>query len=34
LTKGTFPAQDYTDFRDFLEQIATADGVVASLKKI
>lgn len=34
LTKGTFPAQDYTDFRDFLEQIATADGVVASLKKL
>lgn len=34
LTKGTFPAQDYTDFRDFLEQIASADGVVASLKKI
>ena len=34
LTKGTFPAQDYVDFRDFLEQISTADGVVASLKKI
>jgi transglutaminase-like putative cysteine protease len=34
LTKGTFPAQDYIDFRGFLEQIATADGVVASLKKI
>jgi transglutaminase-like putative cysteine protease len=34
LTKGTFPAGDYTDFRDFLEQISTADGVVASLKKM
>jgi len=34
LTKGTFPAQDYADFRDFLEQISTADEVVASLKKI
>jgi len=34
LTKGTFPAQEYVDFRDFLEQISTADGVVASLKKI
>jgi len=34
LTKGTFPAQGYVDFRDFLEQISTADEVVASLKKI
>lgn len=34
LIKGTFPAQDYVDFRDFLEQISTADGVVASLKKM
>jgi len=34
LIKGTFPAQDYTDFRDFLEQVSTADGVVVSLKKI
>ncbi len=30
--KGTFPASDYSEFRDFLEQVSTADNAVASLK--
>lgn len=34
LYKGTFPASDYSEFRDFLEQISTADNDVASLKLI
>ena len=34
LTKGIFPAQDYVEFRDFLEQILTADEAVVSMKKI
>ena len=33
LYKGTFPAEAYAEFRDFLEQIAAFDGAVASLKK-
>ncbi|MFZ4726229.1 MAG: DUF3857 domain-containing protein [Paludibacter sp.] len=33
LFKGDFPANSYTDFREFLEQIATADEAVVSLKK-
>ncbi len=33
LNKGTYPAEDYADFRDFLEQVSTADEVVANLKK-
>ena len=33
LFKGVFPAATYTDFREFLEQISTADCAVASLKK-
>jgi len=33
LTKGVYPAEAYADFRDFLEQISTADEAVASLKK-
>jgi len=34
LNKGVFPASAYTDYRDFLEKISTADGAVASLKKL
>ena len=33
LVKGTFPAEAYADFREFLEQVSTADEAVASLKK-
>jgi len=33
LTKGVYPAEAYAEFRDFLEQISTADEAVASLKK-
>jgi hypothetical protein len=33
LFKGDFPKEAYTEFRDFLEQVATADDAVASLKK-
>lgn len=32
LFKGTFPAEAYAEFRDFLEQIASSDGAVVSLK--
>ena len=33
LLKGAFPAEAYSEFRDFLEQISTEDNAVASLKK-
>jgi Transglutaminase-like enzymes, putative cysteine proteases len=33
LYKGIFPPDAYADFRDFLEQIASNDGAVVSLKK-
>jgi len=33
LIKGIFPPEAYSEFRDFLEQISTADGAVASLKR-
>jgi transglutaminase-like putative cysteine protease len=33
LFKGVFPPEAYSEFRDFLEQISTADEAVASLKK-
>ncbi|WP_243349632.1 DUF3857 domain-containing protein [Parabacteroides sp. FAFU027] len=33
LYKGIFPPEAYADFRDFLEQIASNDGAVVSLKK-
>lgn len=33
LIKGVFPPEEYTEFRDFMEQITTADEGVASLKK-
>jgi len=33
LIKGVYPAEAYAEFRDFLEQISTADEAVASLKK-
>lgn len=33
LFKGVFPPEAYSEFRDYLEQISTADGAVASLKK-
>jgi hypothetical protein len=33
LFKGVFPPEAYAEFRDFLEQISTADEAVASLKK-
>lgn len=33
LFKGVFPPEDYTLFRDFLEQVSTEDNAVASLKK-
>ena len=32
--KGVFPPETYSDFREFLEEISTADGAVASLKKV
>jgi len=32
LFKGTFPAEAYSEYRDFLEQIATADEAVVCLK--
>ncbi|MDR3651852.1 MAG: DUF3857 domain-containing protein [Paludibacter sp.] len=32
LFKGVFPPEAYSEFRDFLEQISTADEAVASLK--
>lgn len=32
LFKGVFPATAYSDFREFLEQVSTADQAVASLK--
>jgi len=32
LFKGTFPAVEYSNFREFLEQIVTADNAVVSLK--
>jgi len=34
LKKGTFSAEEYTEFRDFLESVSTADEAVASLKKL
>jgi hypothetical protein len=34
LKKGTFPAEEYAAFRDFLEAVSTADEAVASLKKM
>ena len=33
LFKGNFPSNEYTDFRDFFEQISAADEAVASLIK-
>ncbi|MDD2799792.1 MAG: DUF3857 domain-containing protein [Bacteroidales bacterium] len=33
LYKGVFPPEAYRDFRDFLEQIATQDNAVVSLKR-
>jgi hypothetical protein len=33
LKKGEFPPEEYTDFRDFMEQVSTADEGVASLKR-
>jgi hypothetical protein len=33
LLKGAFPAEAYSEFRDFMEQISTEDNAVASLKK-
>ena len=33
LVKGVYPAEAYVEFRDFLEQVSTADEAVASLKK-
>jgi len=33
LVKGVYPAEAYAEFRDFLEQVSTADEAVASLKK-
>jgi len=33
LVKGEFPAEAYTEFRDYLEQISSADEAVVSLKK-
>jgi len=33
LIKGTFPPEVYSEFRDFMEQISTADEAMASLKK-
>jgi hypothetical protein len=33
LVKGVFPPEAYIEFRDFLEQISTADEAVAGLKK-
>jgi len=33
LAKGVFPPEAYIEFRDFLEQISTADEAVAGLKK-
>jgi hypothetical protein len=33
LVKGVFPAEAYAEFREFLEQVSTADEAVASLKK-
>ena len=32
LNKGVFSPDEYSDFRDFIEQIATADAAVAGLK--
>ena len=32
LEKGNYPAEKYKEFREFLEQISTADRAVASLK--
>jgi len=32
LFKGVYPAEAYSDFREFLEQVATYDDAVASLK--
>jgi transglutaminase-like putative cysteine protease len=34
LFKGTFPPEAYTEFRDFLEEISTADEAVVSMKRI
>jgi len=34
LYKGVFPPEKYSEFREFLEEIFTADGAVASLKKV
>jgi hypothetical protein len=34
LFKGTFPAEAYTEFRNFLEEVSTADAAVVSLKKL
>jgi hypothetical protein len=31
--KGTFPPEAYAEYRDFLEQVSTADEAVVSLKK-
>jgi len=33
LFNGVFPPEAYSEFRDFLEEISTADGAVASMKK-
>jgi hypothetical protein len=33
LFKGVFPPEAYSEFRDFLEEISTADAAVASMKK-
>ena len=32
LFKGVYPAESYSEFREFLEQVATSDEAVASLK--
>ncbi|MDD4993150.1 MAG: DUF3857 domain-containing transglutaminase family protein [Paludibacter sp.] len=34
LFKGSFPPEAYSEFRNFLEEISTADGAVASMRKI
>lgn len=34
LFKGVFPPEAYADFRDFMEQVSSADEAVATLKKI
>ena len=34
LFKGVFPPEAYADFREFMEQVSSADQAVASLKKL